>query len=166
MVPGIGPSADPVLQARMFSYPDAHRYRVGPNYFQLPPNKPHNKVYAPYVRDGPGTMNGNYGGDPDYVFSQLHPVSVSKRVQVPNHEQFDGRVTAFATKLDEKRDFVQAGQLWKIICSEGEQGQLIDNLVDSLTDVDARLVEEVVAYFGRVDGQIKELLEQGVARRK
>ncbi|KAH6697402.1 catalase-like domain-containing protein [Plectosphaerella plurivora] len=166
MVPGIGPSADPVLQARMFSYPDAHRYRVGPNYFQLPPNKPHNKVYAPYVRDGPGTMNGNYGGDPDYVFSQLHPVSVSKRVQVPNHEQFDGRVTAFATKLDEKRDFVQAGQLWKIICSEGEQGQLIDNVVESLADVDARLVEEVVAYFGRVDGQIKELLEQGVARRK
>jgi catalase len=32
MVPGIEPSADPVLQSRLFSYPDAHRHRVGVNY--------------------------------------------------------------------------------------------------------------------------------------
>jgi catalase len=32
MIPGVEPSADPVLQSRLFSYPDAHRHRIGPNY--------------------------------------------------------------------------------------------------------------------------------------
>ncbi|HEX3604449.1 MAG TPA: catalase [Candidatus Dormibacteraeota bacterium] len=40
MVPGIGPSPDPMLQGRLFSYPDTHRYRIGPNYLQLPINRP------------------------------------------------------------------------------------------------------------------------------
>jgi catalase len=65
MVPGIGPSADIMLQARMFSYPDAARYRVGPNYQQLPCNRA-KYVYSPYQRDGPMRYDGNYGGEPDY----------------------------------------------------------------------------------------------------
>lgn len=28
LIPGIEPSADPVLQSRLFAYPDAHRYRL------------------------------------------------------------------------------------------------------------------------------------------
>lgn len=144
MVPGIGPSADPVLQARMFSYPDAHRYRVGPNYFQLPPNRPINTVYAPYVRDGPGTMNGNYGGDPDYVFSELRPVSVSKRVTVPTHEQWDGKVAAVATSLTDK-DFVQARDLWHIIENEkGGKDQFLHNILPTLYDIPDKLKSQVV----------------------
>ena len=41
LVPGIGPSPDKMLLGRLFSYPDTHRYRIGPNYAQLPPNRPH-----------------------------------------------------------------------------------------------------------------------------
>lgn len=40
MVPGIGPSPDPMLQGRLFSYPDTHRYRIGTDYRQLPINRP------------------------------------------------------------------------------------------------------------------------------
>jgi catalase len=36
VVPGVGHSPDKVLQARVFSYADAHRYRVGVNAEQLP----------------------------------------------------------------------------------------------------------------------------------
>ena len=40
MVPGIGPSPDKMLLGRMFSaIPDTHRYRIGPNYLQLPVNQ-------------------------------------------------------------------------------------------------------------------------------
>lgn len=35
LVPGVEPSADPVLQSRLFSYPDTHRHRLGVNYQQL-----------------------------------------------------------------------------------------------------------------------------------
>lgn len=166
MVPGIGPSADPVLQARMFSYPDAHRYRVGPNYFQLPPNRPINKVYAPYVRDGPGTMNGNYGGDPDYIFSELRPVATSKRVQVPTHETFDGKVTAFATSLTDK-DFEQPRELWQIICKEKNgKEQFLRNILPTLEDVPERLQKEVVEYFGKVDKGLGQLIKDGLANGK
>ena len=65
LVPGIAPSADIMLQARMFSYPDAARYRIGPNYQQLPCNKALH-VYSPYQRDGPMHMDRNYDGDPNY----------------------------------------------------------------------------------------------------
>jgi catalase len=74
MIPGIGPSADIMLQARMFSYPDAARYRVGPNWQQLPCNRA-KYVYSPYNRDGPMRYDGNYGADPDYGRQCAHLVS-------------------------------------------------------------------------------------------
>ena len=40
-VPGIGPSPDKMLQGRLFSYGDTHRYRLGANHMQLPVNRPH-----------------------------------------------------------------------------------------------------------------------------
>ena len=40
MVPGVGPSPDKMLQARLFAYGDAHRYRLGVNHTQLPVNSP------------------------------------------------------------------------------------------------------------------------------
>ena len=51
MVPGIGPSPDKMLLGRMFSYPDAHRYRIGTNYLQLPINRPLAPVHS-YNQDG------------------------------------------------------------------------------------------------------------------
>ncbi|KAI7424793.1 CAT1 catalase, partial [Hortaea werneckii] len=51
--PGIEPSADPVLQSRLFSYPDTHRHRVGVNYQQLPVNAPRVPYrMANFQRDG------------------------------------------------------------------------------------------------------------------
>ncbi|KAJ4149045.1 catalase A [Fusarium falciforme] len=154
MVPGIGPSADPGLLP----------FPVGPNYFQLPPNRPTNKVYAPYVRDGPGTMNGNYGGDPDYVFSELRPVSVSHRVQMPTHEVWAGHVTAFSTSIMDK-DFEQPRKLWKIICDEkGGKEQFLHNILPTLVDIPGKLRNEVLDYFGRVDGKLKEVLREALEK--
>src|SRR5471030_209223 len=51
MVPGIGPSPDRMLLGRLFSYPDTHRHRIGPNYLQLPINRPQNEVHT-YNKDG------------------------------------------------------------------------------------------------------------------
>jgi catalase len=46
LVPGIEPSADPMLQARLFSYSDTQRHRLGVNYQQIPVNQPLH-VHAP-----------------------------------------------------------------------------------------------------------------------
>jgi catalase len=65
LVPGIGPSPDKMLQARLMSYADAHRYRVGGNYHQLPVNKPRCPVMN-YQRDGEMATAEQYGGSKNY----------------------------------------------------------------------------------------------------
>lgn len=66
-VPGIEPSADPVLQSRLFSYPDTHRHRLGVNYNQLPVNAPVAPV-ANFQRDGAMTFISQ-GARPNYQSS-------------------------------------------------------------------------------------------------
>jgi len=62
LVPGIEPSADKMLQGRLFSYPDTQRYRLGQNYQQIPINCPYRARVANYQRDGAAVVNGNQGG--------------------------------------------------------------------------------------------------------
>ena len=75
-VPGIEPSADPVLQSRLFSYPDTHRHRLGVNYQRLPVNAPIVPV-ANFQRDGAGTFVSQ-GARP-------RPSTISPLTTVPNH---------------------------------------------------------------------------------
>jgi catalase len=65
MPPGMGASPDKMLQARLLSYPDAHRYRIGINYAALPVNKPRCPVNT-YHRDGQTRFDGNNGGKVNY----------------------------------------------------------------------------------------------------
>jgi len=65
IVPGIGFSPDKMLQARIFSYSDAHRYRVGVNYAALPVNRPHTEVNN-YHWDGNMRLDENSGEAVNY----------------------------------------------------------------------------------------------------
>src|SRR5258708_34026677 len=61
----MGFSPDKMLQARLISYPDAHRYRIGVNYDTVPVNKPQCPFHT-YNRDGAMRTDGNYGSAPNY----------------------------------------------------------------------------------------------------
>ena len=65
VVPGIGFSPDKMLQARLFSYGDARRYRLGVNHHQIPVNAPRCPVHS-YHRDGSMRVDGNHGGTLGY----------------------------------------------------------------------------------------------------
>ena len=65
-VPGIGPSPDKMLQGRLFSYGDTHRYRLGVNHTQLPVNRPHAATTSNYQRDGYMRSDGNSGRAKNY----------------------------------------------------------------------------------------------------
>src|SRR5256884_7364610 len=65
IVPGMGFSPDKMLQARLISYPDAHRYRLGANYDSLPVNKPQ-CPYHTYNKDGAMRFDGNGGTAVNY----------------------------------------------------------------------------------------------------
>jgi len=49
LVKGIEPSDDKLLQARLFSYSDAQRYRLGTNFFLLPVNRPKNEYLEQHI---------------------------------------------------------------------------------------------------------------------
>ena len=65
LVAGMGHSPDKMLQARILSYPDAHRHRMGVNYDQLPVNKAKCPVNT-YHRDGHLRFDDNGGPSPNY----------------------------------------------------------------------------------------------------
>ena len=65
MVPGIGPSPDKMLLARLFSYHDTHLHRIGANAMQLPVNAPRHAPVHSYNRDG--AMRYRNPGDPVYA---------------------------------------------------------------------------------------------------
>ena len=65
VVPGIGFSPDRMLQGRLFSYGDAHRYRLGVNHHQIPVNAPKCPFHS-YHRDGAMRVDGNSGNGATY----------------------------------------------------------------------------------------------------
>lgn len=65
VVPGIGFSPDKMLQARLFSYADAQRYRLGVNFNHIPVNAPKCPFHS-YHRDGAMRTDGNLGGTRTY----------------------------------------------------------------------------------------------------
>lgn len=138
----------------MFSYPDAARYRVGANYQQLPCNKPLSQVYSPYQRDGVGTINGNYGGDPDYVRSDFRKMAFRSHSAAKGHEEWNGRMQSYATVVTDK-DFEQSRELWHIICNEkGGKEQFLENITPSLAQVVPELLEKAIGKSFLLDSQL------------
>jgi catalase len=155
----------PVLQARMFAYPDAQRYRLGANYTQLPPNRARCPIYHPYSRDGAGTITSNYGSDPSYVRSSISPGVRSQSVQEVRHTEWlrSGGVLGLNEVPVTEDDFVQPRELWNRVFNEAERRLFVGNVVESLGGVQEGLCREVVALFGRVDLAIAQGIAKGLA---
>ncbi|KAJ5104757.1 hypothetical protein NUU61_002104, partial [Penicillium alfredii] len=157
MVPGLAASADPVLQARLFAYPDAARYRLGVNYQQLPTNAAKASVYCPFQRDGKMRFDGNYGADPNYVGSSLQPTRFYPEVKGINaavlslhteHEKWAGEIVSYTSHVTDE-DFVQPAALWDVIGRDpGHQDRLVGNVAAHLKGVNsAELRSEVYGTY-------------------
>lgn len=163
MVPGIGPSPDKMLLGRMFSYPDAHRYRIGTNYLQLPINRPIADVHS-YNKDG--AMRYVHAGDqPVYAPNSYDgPQADSERFGDPGWLVEAGEImrTAYAARKDDT-DFIQAGTLYRRVLSRRDQDHLVSNLVGHLSDgVERRIVERAVHLWRQVDPDLGARVAQGV----
>ena len=105
-MPGIEPSADPVLQSRLFSYPDTHRHRLGVNYQQLPVNAPVVPVVN-FQRDGAGTF-ASQGARPNYQ-STISPLTYRAKPYVDTehkHELWVGHARAHLSEITEREYLV------------------------------------------------------------
>ena len=100
LVPGVEPSADPVLQSRLFSYPDTHRHRLGVNYQQLPVNAPIVPV-ANFQRDGAMAFI-NQGSRPNYQSSIQQLTYRKKPYQNVKHEKYLGYAILDLSEITER----------------------------------------------------------------
>ena len=147
VVPGIGHSPDKMLQFRIFSYADAHRYRLGVNHESLPVNRPRCSVHT-YHRDGLMRFDGNQGGAVNY-----EPNRFGGPVEDPGFKEPPLRISGDADRYDHRAgndDYSQAGNLFRLINGE-QQMRLMDNIARAMQGVPKEIVRRQVAHFHRAD---------------
>ncbi|MHB1987318.1 MAG: catalase [Acidimicrobiales bacterium] len=152
LVPGIGASPDKMLLGRMFSYPDAHRYRIGPNYLQLPINAPRVPVHS-YNKDG--AMAYRNSPDPVYAPNSYGGPAADPAMAEPSWEVTGEIVRAAYTKRRDDDDFVQPGTLYRNVLSEQARERLVANITDHLSNgVAEPVLSRAVEYWRKVDGDL------------
>lgn len=147
IVPGIGFSPDKMLQARIMSYADAHRYRIGVNYASLPVNHPHTEVNT-YHRDGHMRFDGNFGGTVNY-----EPNSVGGPVENSQYAEPPLKVSGDADRYDHRDgndDYTQPGNLFRLMSAD-QQEQLFSNVHDAMQGVPKRIVARQLVHFYKAD---------------
>jgi len=150
VVPGISFSPCKMLQARIFSYADAHRYRLGVNFERLPINAPRaTKVSNPYQRDGRMRFDDNGGPDPNYEPNTLGGPEADPACKEPPL-----KISGDADRYEQKRgvddDYIQPGNLYRLMSPE-QQKALVENIAGSLKKVPRDLQEKMVAHFSKAD---------------
>ncbi|RLN13794.1 hypothetical protein BBJ28_00023183 [Nothophytophthora sp. Chile5] len=148
MVPGIEPSPDKMLQGRLFSYPDTHRHRLGPNYQQIPVNKPLNELHT-YQRDGFMAVNGNMEGAPNYFPNSMGGPAEAAGVRYHAYQGEHALVDKFSTADDD--NFSQVGDFYRKTLDAAARERLTDNIAGSLVNASKPVQARAVANFTKVD---------------
>ncbi|PVH16455.1 peroxisomal catalase [Candidozyma duobushaemuli] len=163
-VPYQEPSADPVLQSRLFSYPDTHRHRLGVNYTQIPVNCPvTGAVYNPHMRDGSMTVNGNLGSKPNYIATS-EPIEFREFSQQQDQEVWTGAACPFHWKATDG-EYTQATALYHTLAKyPNQQKNLAHNVAVHVSAADAPIQDRVFEMFSKVHPDLgaaikKEALE-------
>jgi catalase len=165
LVPGIGVSPDKMLLGRIFAYSDTHRYRIGPNYLQLPVNRPHADVDT-YEFDGP--MRYEFKpGQPVYSPNGKGGPAVAKDEFAEQGWEVDGEMIRSAYSLHpEDDDFTQPGTLVRDVMDEAARVRLVETIVSTLGTVTPAVKERVFEYWRNIDkltgDTVAEMVKKGV----
>ncbi|KAH9960660.1 catalase [Russula dissimulans] len=162
IVHGIEPSTDPVLQSRLFSYPDTHRHRLGANYQQLPVNSPVVPV-ANFQRDGFATFVSQ-GARPNYQ-STISPLTYRPKPYANTehkHEVWAGNARAHLYEVTEL-DFEQPRALYTKVLSETDREHLVQNVAGSLGTVkSAEIKARQLSVFAAVDQGLSDAIAKAI----
>lgn len=161
LVPGIEPSSDPVLQSRLFSYPDAHRHRIGANYQQLPVNASKTAHrQANFQRDG-GMAFYNQGSRPNYL-SSIEPIRFRNRSLNLNevHSQFADKAVNFLSEI-RPEDFNAPRALWEKVFDDGAKERFISNITGHIANCkQEEIIKRQIAIFREVSEDLASRLEK------
>jgi catalase len=147
IVPGIGYSPDKMLQARLFSYGDAQRYRLGVNHHHIPVNAAKCPVHS-YHRDGAMRTDGNLGATPTYF-----PNSRGEWIDQPQLNEPPLEITGAADHWDHRVDddhWQQPGDLFRKMNQQQKQA-LFDNTARQVGGAAKHIQERHIANCAKAD---------------
>lgn len=178
LVAGIEPSPDKMLQARLFSYPDTHRHRLGANYQQLPCNSdPASRAggvkcpYAPtttgnYQRDGPMQMTANGAGAPNYYPNSFQgPSPADATAAAGRHVQWHadtGTGQVERVETGDEDNFTQAGHFFRSVLSLAGRDRLTDNIAGNLCHAQPFIRKRAIQNFGHADPVYGRMISEKV----
>ena len=150
VVPGMGYSPDRMLQGRLLSYPDAHRYRIGTNYDLLPVNAAKCSV-ATYNRDGSMRFDGNLGDLPNYEPNSFGgPKENPKFIEKPYLTTANTNHVGRYDHRENNDDYTQAGNLWRLF-DDGEKDRTAETIAKSLGQTPIRIQKLQLSHFHKAD---------------
>jgi catalase len=163
LVDGLDFSDDKMLVGRTFSYSDTQRHRVGPNYLQLPVNRPQSPV-ATNQRDGQMTygVDAPAGVNP-HVNYEPSILGGLREAAYPTHDEqgpeIRGRLTRKRIPLT--NDYQQAGERY-LLSQQWEKDDLVANLVAALSQCDRPIVERMVWHLFMCEDELGQRVGEGV----
>jgi catalase len=148
VVPGIGFSPDKVLQARLFSYPDAQRYRIGTHYQALPVNAPKCPVHH-YHKDGAMRFSQNDAGSPDIYYE---PNSLGGPGQEDRYREPPLTASGDIDRYDHRwgnDDYAQPRALFEMF-DQGQRDRLCATIAGAMAGVPDNIIRRQMANFEKV----------------
>jgi len=147
VVRGIGHSPDRMLQGRIFSYADAHRYRLGTHYEALPVNRPRCPVHH-YHKDGAMHFFDDLSDHDAYY----EPNSFDGPRQDASFAEPPLDLHGQAARFDHRDgadDFIQPRALF-LLFDQGQKERLFTNIAESMRGVPADIAERQIGLFQQV----------------
>src|SRR5690606_35693942 len=155
LVDGLDFSDDKMLVGRTFSYSDTQRYRVGPNYLQLPVNRARNANVRTNQRDGLMTYGQDTGGENPHVNYEPSITGGLREGTYPTHDEqgpeIRGRLTR--KRIARTNDYRQAGQRY-LLMEQWERDDLVNNFTTLLSQCDRPIQERMVWHFLLVEDDL------------
>lgn len=143
VVDGIGYSPDKMLQGRLLSYPDAHRYRLGANFEQIPVNRCPFAVNN-YQRDGAMRVDGNGGSAPNYFPNSFDNIVVDESYKEPAWDLDSNRADWYDRNAEGENDhYTQPGNLFRLM-DDYNKNNTINNIIGAMSGIDGPKREEII----------------------
>ncbi len=165
VVDGIGYSPDKMLQGRLLSYPDAHRYRLGVNYEQLPVNKcPY--MVANYQRDGFMQFGDNGNSDPNYRPNSFDEIVVDESYKEPSMQLDSLTADWYDRNANDNDHYTQPGNLYRKAMNDQDRKNLVSNIVGAMSGISGPKKDEIIqrqlCHFFRADIQLGMAIATGL----
>ncbi|MBK8485491.1 MAG: catalase [Saprospiraceae bacterium] len=165
VVDGISYSPDKMLQGRILSYPDAHRYRLGVNYEHIPVNKcPY--MIANYQRDGQMQVGDNGDANPNYRPNSFDNIEVDESYKEPAMNLDSNIADWFDRNENDNDHYTQPGNLFRDVLNDQDKKNLINNIVGAMSGISGPKKDEIInrqlCHFFRADIKLGMAIANGL----